>query len=112
MYTGHVSEFSQALLNILNNARDALLEREPESPGIAVSLHDDGHRGIVTVRDNAGGIASEVIDKIFDPYFSTKEEGKGTGVGLYMAKTIIERHMQGSISVRNLPDGAEFRIIV
>ena len=112
VYTGHVNEFSQALLNILNNARDALLEREFEHPGIVVSLRDDGCRGIVTVRDNAGGIAPEVIEKIFDPYFTTKEEGKGTGVGLYMAKTIIERHMQGSIGVKNLPQGAEFRIII
>jgi PAS domain S-box-containing protein len=112
MYTGHVNEFSQALLNILNNARDALLESKFEHPGIVISLHDDESRSVVTVRDNGGGIAPEVIDKIFDPYFSTKEEGKGTGVGLYMAKTIIERHMQGSICVRNLPDGAEFRLVI
>ena len=112
MYTGHVNEFSQALLNILNNARDALLERKSDHPGIEVSLHDDGCRGVVTVRDNAGGIAPEMIDKIFDPYFTTKEEGKGTGVGLFMTKTIIERHMQGSICVRNCADGAEFKIIL
>ena len=112
MYTGHVNEFAQALLNILNNARDALLERRPEEPGIVIALHDDGRRGIVTVRDNAGGIAPEVLDKIFDPYFTTKEEGKGTGVGLYMARTIIERHMQGSIGVRNLATGAEFTIVL
>ena len=112
MYTGHVNEFSQALLNILNNARDALLEKEFREPRIVVSLHDKGCRGVVTVRDNAGGIAPDVIDKIFDPYFTTKEEGKGTGVGLYMAKTIIERHMQGSIYVKNFQDGAEFTVIV
>ena len=112
MYTGHVNEFCQALLNILNNARDALLENQFEHPGIVISLHDDGKRSVVTVRDNGGGIAPEVIDKIFDPYFTTKEEGKGTGVGLYMTKTIIERHMQGNICVRNLPDGAEFRLII
>jgi PAS domain S-box-containing protein len=112
MYTGHVNEFSQALLNILNNARDALLEKEFREPHIVVSLHDKGRRGVVTVRDNAGGIPPEVIEKIFDPYFTTKEEGKGTGVGLYMAKTIIERHMQGSIYVKNFQGGAEFTIIL
>jgi two-component system, NtrC family, C4-dicarboxylate transport sensor histidine kinase DctB len=112
MYTGHVNEFSQALLNVLNNARDALLEVGVEHPGISITLHDDSSRSIITVRDNAGGIAPEVIEKIFDPYFTTKEEGKGTGVGLYMAKAIIERHMQGSICVRNVADGAEFKIIV
>jgi len=112
MHTGHVNEFSQALLNILNNARDALQEKESPHPAIVVTLVADGPRCVITVRDNAGGIAPEVIEKIFDPYFTTKEEGKGTGVGLYMTRTIIERQMQGSISVRNLPDGAEFRIIV
>ena len=112
MYTGHVNEFSQALLNILNNARDALLESASPHPGIVISLHDDGCRGIVTVRDNAGGIAPEVLDKIFDPYFTTKEEGKGTGVGLYMTKSIIERNMQGQVCVRNLADGAEFKLII
>jgi len=109
-YTGHVNEFSQALLNILNNARDALVEGHAARPGIVVALHDEGERGVVTVRDNGGGIAPAVIDKIFDPYFTTKEEGKGTGVGLYMARTIIERHMQGSIRARNLADGAEFKV--
>jgi PAS domain S-box-containing protein len=112
MYTGHVNEFSQALLNILNNARDALLEKEFREPCIVVSLQDEGCRGVVTVRDNAGGIAPEVIEKIFDPYFTTKEEGKGTGVGLYMVKTIIERHMQGTIRVKNLQEGAEFTITI
>jgi len=112
MYTGHVNEFSQALLNILNNARDALVEGHAGQPCIAIVLHDEGKRGVVTVRDNGGGMAPGVIDKIFDPYFTTKEEGKGTGIGLYMARTIVERHMQGSIFARNLPDGAEFTVII
>ena len=112
MHLGHLNEFCQALLNILNNARDAHLERRVDDPLIAVCMRDEERRSVVTIRDNAGGIPSEIIDKIFDPYFTTKEEGRGTGVGLYMAKSIIDRNMQGRISARNLVDGAEFTIVI
>jgi two-component system, NtrC family, C4-dicarboxylate transport sensor histidine kinase DctB len=112
VYIGHVNEFSQALLNILNNARDALLDTGAADPRIVVALRDDAQRSVVTVRDNAGGIDPDIIEKVFDPYFTTKEEGKGTGIGLYMAKTIIDRNMKGRISVRNLEDGAEFQIVI
>jgi len=109
-YNGHVNEFAQALLNILNNARDALEERKVRQPVITVSLSEAEGRGIVAIRDNAGGIAPAVLERIFDPYFTTKEEGRGTGIGLYMARSIIERQMQGRIDVRNSREGAEFTI--
>jgi signal transduction histidine kinase len=67
---------------------------------------------VVTVADNAGGIPEHVIDKVFDPYFTTKSPDKGTGIGLFMAKTIIEKNMEGRLSVRNTAEGAEFRIEV
>ena len=111
VYNGHVVEFRQALLNILNNARDALLENKVAQPTIVVGMRDEEHRSVLTVRDNAGGIDPEIIDKIFDPYFTTKGLGNRTGIGLYMAKTIIDQNM-GRILVRNLEDGAEFRIVV
>jgi signal transduction histidine kinase len=110
VFVGHVNEFSQALLNILDNARDALQARRVSDPAIVITLRDAGSRSIITIRDNAGGMAPEVLEKIFDPYFSTKEEGKGTGVGLYLARTIIERHMQGSIEGRTVAGGSEFTI--
>jgi signal transduction histidine kinase len=66
--------------------------------------------GFVRVRDNAGGIPEEIIDQIFNPYFTTKEEGKGTGIGLHMSRTIIEEHLDGKLSVRNVESGAEFQI--
>jgi PAS domain S-box-containing protein len=109
---GYSNEYAQALLNLLGNARDALLERAVAAPVIRVKLFREEGRAVVTVSDNAGGIPDDVIDRIFDPYFTTKEESKGTGIGLFMAKTIIEKNMEGRLSVRNVEGGAEFRVEV
>jgi PAS domain S-box-containing protein len=108
MTKGHPNEFAHVLLNILNNAREALIERHVESPRIYVRVCRDGEKAVVTIRDNAGGIPPNLIGRVFDAYFTTK--GKGTGIGLYMAKTIIEKRMKGCITVNNLGEGAEFRI--
>jgi len=67
---------------------------------------------VVYVRDNCGGIPDEIMPKIFDPYFTTREPDKGSGIGLYMSKVIIELNMGGSLTARNLDGGAEFRIEV
>lgn len=107
---GYPNEYSQALLNLLINARDALLDRAVENPQVTIQLGRDGDYALVTISDNAGGIPAENIAKIFDPYFTTKDQEKGTGIGLYMSKTIIEKHMGGSLEVANGEGGAEFRI--
>ncbi|OGU13138.1 MAG: hypothetical protein A2076_07645 [Geobacteraceae bacterium GWC2_53_11] len=109
---GFPNEYYQVLLNILMNARDAILERRPENARIAITVGMEGERAVVTIADNAGGIAAESIDRIFEPYFTTKGPDKGTGVGLFMSKTIIEKNMNGRLTVRNTGEGAEFRIVV
>jgi PAS domain S-box-containing protein len=106
---GFPNEYSQVLLNILVNARDAFGSHPTAAPFIHIVLGADNGRAVVTVTDNAGGIPEAIIDNIFEPYFSTKGV-QGTGIGLYMSKTIIERNMRGSLTVRNTGDGAEFRI--
>jgi C4-dicarboxylate-specific signal transduction histidine kinase len=111
MATGVPNEYSQVLLNILLNARDALIEHKVADALITIHSDAVGDKSVVTITDNAGGIAEEIMDKLFDAYFSTKGE-KGTGIGLFMSKTIIEKSMGGKLTVRNSEDGAEFRIEV
>jgi PAS domain S-box-containing protein len=107
---GYPNEFSQVLLNILINARDAFVERGVASPEITIQIDQQGDRTVVTITDNAGGIPEPILDRIFDPYFTTKGPDKGTGVGLFMSKTIVEKSMRGSLTARNVAGGAQFRI--
>ena len=109
---GYPHEYAQALLNILMNARDAFMESRRENARIAVRAWVENGRSIVTITDNAGGIKTDILDKIFEPYFTTKDLGKGTGVGLFLSKTIIEKNMGGRLSARNTGDGVELRIEV
>jgi C4-dicarboxylate-specific signal transduction histidine kinase len=107
---GYPNEYSQVIVNILMNARDAFYERKIDDGRIAIKTFADDGKAVVTITDNAGGIPGEIIEKIFDPYFSTKGPDKGTGIGLNMAKNIIETNMNGRLTARNTGDGAEFKI--
>lgn len=109
---GFPSEFSQVILNLLNNAKDELIEHDIKDKKVLIRLIQQDESIRIEVEDNAGGIPEDIIEKIFDPYFSTKEEGKGTGIGLYMSKTIIETNMQGKLLVENTGQGACFSIIL
>lgn len=109
---GCPNEFSQVILNILMNAKDALFERNIKQPRVVVRLFRENERLVLTIADNAGGIEPQIMEKIFDPYFTTKGPDKGTGIGLFMSKTIIEKNMNGALTVRNTEKGAEFRIEV
>ncbi|MBJ6727370.1 sensor histidine kinase [Geomesophilobacter sediminis] len=108
---GYPNEFAQVLLILLLNARDEMIRRQVVPGRVTIrTFADGGHCGI-TVSDNAGGISGDIIDRIFEPYFSTKGV-QGTGIGLYMAKNIIEKNMNGRLTVRNSGPGAEFTIEV
>jgi C4-dicarboxylate-specific signal transduction histidine kinase len=110
---GYQNEYSQVILNILINARDAFIERRTDEPrGVIIALFREDDRTVATIADNAGGIDADIMEKIFDPYFTTKGPDKGTGVGLFMSKTIIEKNMNGRLSARNSGKGAEFKIEV
>jgi len=106
------NQFAQVILNILNNACDALAEQEVAEPRIRITVATEGDRSTLTIGDNAGGIPPGIIGKIFDPYFTTKGPQQGTGIGLFMAKSIIEKNMGGSLTVTNDAQGAQFRIEV
>jgi signal transduction histidine kinase len=107
---GYKNEFSQVLLNIIVNAKEVLLLRQPLSPRVKIICSQKGDSALVTFKDNGGGIASEILEKIFDPYFTTKFMSQGTGMGLYVSKMIIEKHMSGKISVTSNEEGAEVTI--
>ncbi|MDD4505292.1 MAG: HAMP domain-containing sensor histidine kinase [Sulfurospirillaceae bacterium] len=107
---GYANEIAQAVLNILSNAKDTLIEREIIAPKIIVRIEEENGKGIIAIEDNAKGILIEPIEKIFEPYFSTKHAKSGTGIGLYMCKTIIEKNNQGELHVNNTSQGAIFTI--
>jgi len=108
---GYLNEFSQVIVNILNNAKDAFNESTVENPRIIIHTYIKNSFAFVEIIDNATGINDDLIEKIFDPYFSTKEEGQGIGIGLYMSKTIIENNMNSKLNVcNNKNNGATFII--
>jgi PAS domain S-box-containing protein len=105
---GYANEYSQAVMNILSNAREAIIERRVTDGRIVIRIGEDGEFGIHTVTDNGGGIPPEVLPKIFEPHFTTKEQG--VGIGLYMTLISIEKNMHGKIDVENVAEGASFSI--
>lgn len=107
---GYPNEFKQVILNILHNAADAIQRRHIKNGSIEIGLSLNTGHAITTIKDNAGGISPDIIDKIFDPYFTTKEEQQGTGIGLYMSRTIIEKNMDGRLCASNTGKGAMFTI--
>ncbi len=108
---GYFNEFSQVLINLINNAIDAFCNKKVKNRLIYIEI-DTSEQGdaIIEVSDNAGGIEETIIDKIFEPYFSTKHASVGTGLGLYMSEMIIKNSMLGTILVKNKNDGVCFTI--
>ena len=106
------NELVQIVLNILNNSRDAFLERNVQNPQIKISFFEDESFQNIFIEDNAKGIDEKIITNIFDPYFSTKSKKNGSGLGLYICKTILEKDDQGTIKVENKNDGVLFSIVI
>lgn len=111
-YTGYPNELAHAVLNIMNNAREAFAERDGTVTDKRIIITLEEREGALTLEicDNAGGIPEEIMDKIFDPYFSTKQDKNGTGLGLYMTNVMVVDHMRSQIAVTNRDGGACFTI--
>ena len=105
-----VGELSQVIINILNNARDILLEKNIKEPWIKINLIEQDNKAIITIEDNGGGIPDDIIHKIFDEYFTTKDDSKGTGLGMHMSRKIIVESLKGELYVKNTENGAKFFI--
>jgi len=103
-------ELMQVILNLLKNSQDNFEEKNIEEAKISIITNDIKNGVRVDIVDNGGGIPTNIIDKIFDPYFSTKSEKNGTGLGLYMSKLIIEEHHNGKLLYQNTQDGVRFSI--
>lgn len=106
------NEIGHVILNLIKNAEDVLIERAIENATIKIRTYKKDNNAILEISDNAGGIPLEIIDKIFDSYFSTKTEKLGTGLGLCMSKTIIEDNCEGTIGVRNGKEGSIFIVSI
>jgi len=106
------NELMQVFLNIINNAKDVLVEKEIQEGVIKIEITEVNDNVEVSICDNGGGVEEANLEKIFEPYFSTKEAKSGTGLGLYMAKTIVTEHLNGELRVSNSSDGACFSIVL
>ena len=106
----YLEELQQVILIILNNAIDALVLKEISSPQMHLTVYEEDKNIVINIEDNALGINKIYQDKIFEPYFTTKEKTQGTGIGLYMAKLIIENGLKGELSMKNILNGSCFTI--
>ena len=110
-FLSYPNEIKQVVLNIIKNAEDNFIDKEIKGAEIYIKTYEKENKPVLEILDNGGGIPKNIINKIFDPYFSTKKKKDGTGLGLYMSKVIIEEHCNGKIEVENKNNGALFRIV-
>ncbi|MBU0925257.1 ABC transporter substrate-binding protein [bacterium] len=99
---GYETELIQVLINILNNSKDALSLVENQERLIFINILKENGKALIKIKDNAGGIPDDVLSQIFEPYFTTKHQAQGTGIGLYMCQEIIYKHMNGHIDIANI----------
>lgn len=108
---GYPSELMQVFINIFNNAKDVLAEKNLAKKYLLIAMSKTSTHITIKIYDNAGGISKDYLSSIFDPYFTTKHKAQGTGIGLYMSKEMIEKHMNGSLTASNRSfdvDGTEY----
>ena len=103
-------ELSQVIINIMNNAKDILLDRKIKNPWIKIELKEENDKVVLTIEDNASGIPEDILPKIFDPYFTTKHKSQGTGLGLHMSYKIVTESLNGKLFAENTDSGAKFHI--
>lgn len=108
----YLEELQQVVVVIVNNAKDAIVSNKIQDPKIKIKAVKRGDTYVLSICDNAKGIPSGIIDKVFEPYFTTKHKSQGTGVGLYMAKMVVEDGLGGTLSVHNTDEGACFEIVL
>jgi signal transduction histidine kinase len=109
---GYKGELLQVILNILNNTKDAILFNKQNKGVITIKVEEKSEMIVITFEDDAGGIKDEIINRIFEPYFTTKFKNQGTGIGLYMCKVIIEESMKGSLEIKNYQNGVQCTIMI
>lgn len=108
--TGFHGQYAQAVLNLLANAKESILEKKVGNGQIRLRLEEREGNAVLSVEDNGGGIPEAVLPRLFEPYFTTKEQG--SGIGLYMVKMIVERNMHGNVAAANIENGARFTLHV
>lgn len=106
------NELMQVIINVLNNAKDVFIERDIKNPIIKIYFKEDDDTQKIYIEDNAGGIEQSIVDKIFSPYFSTKTNKNGSGLGLYICKTILKRDNLGDIDLKVIDNGTQFIITI
>ena len=110
LINGDETKFSQVLLNIINNAKDIFISRNINHKKLTIKTYKENNHIMISIEDNAGGINENIIDKIFDIYFTTKHQSQGTGLGLYISYEIIQKYFNGKLYVENSDSGAKFII--
>ena len=117
LVTGYMNEFKQVLMNLIDNAKDSVVTQRlgvglqgDEAGQIIVNISADDDNVFINIKDNGGGVPEDLKNRIFEPYFTTKKDSQGTGIGLYMSKTIIESNMDGELYLEDYDGGASFTI--
>jgi signal transduction histidine kinase len=108
--TGHLSELSQAIFNILENAKEAIASSKPQKPLITLNVKEENNCYAIEIENHGDPIPDENIDRIFEPYYSTKKQVSGVGLGLFITKIIVEKSLNGKISISNTDNGVKFSI--